>query len=269
MNIINKIKAATVAGAIVLTGMFSGCARILSHFGKELALPDNAQEFFYEERDSINMVFMEVNGRTYAPYGSLRGTMRNDSIRECLGYVDGDKNTRVYTLYEDPYDNYILVKNVNGIMDEDRFWRDFSTYGEDIFTPEYIKSMEYEEWGNKSGIYYEMRAVKIDVAINVEGVRELDYEYNINGQYGGGGGNRYLDGSVMKKGDVSNCEITEVSLHDKFPEDEPFDVGISFSVILEDGSVVEVEGTFTGTVELGESYEMELTGGAEEGFKIQ
>lgn len=269
MNIINKIKAATVAGAIVFAGMFSGCMRIIDRFGKELALPDNAQEFVMEDRDSAGMMFMEVNGRTYAPYGNLRGTMRNDSIRDCLGYVGGDKNTRVYTLYEDPYDNYILVKNVNGVMDEDVYWRDFSTYGEDIFTPEYIRSMEYEEWGRSSGVYYEIRAMIVNVTVNADGVKELDFEYTINGRQGGEGGAGYLDGALLNKGEVMACDISEVSLNDKFSIDDPFEVKMWFRVILEDGTVVEVSGEFTGTVELGESYEMELTGNAEDGYKIQ
>ncbi len=269
MYINKKLKAAVVAGVIAVAGMFSGCARILDRFSKELALPDNAQEFMYEERDSINMVFMEVNGRTYAPYGSLRGTMRNDSIRECLGYVDGDKNTRVYTLYEDPYDNYILVKNVNGIMDEDTYWRDFSTYGEDIFTPEYIKSMEYEEWGRNSGVYYEIREMVVNVKINADGVKELDFEYTINGRAGGEGGSGYMDGKPLEKGEVMTCNISEVSLNGKFLLDEPFELEMWFRVICTDGTVADVSGTFTGTVELGQSYEMELTGGADEGFKIR
>ena len=211
---------------------------------------------------------MEVNGRTYEPYGTLRGMMHNDSIRECLGYVDGDRQTRVYTLYEDPYDNYILVRDVNSPSNEYIYWRDRSTYGENIFTPEYILSLEYENWGNNSGVYYEIRAMYIDVAISADGVMELDYEYTINGRPGGGGGVGFVGGEPFKKGDAACCDISEVSLHDKFPLDEPFDVEMSFYVLLEDGSSVEVSGLFEGTVELGQTYEMELTGNPDEGYKI-
>lgn len=269
MNIINKIKTASLAGAIVLAGLFSGCYRIAERFSTELALPDNAQEFVMEERDSIDMMFMELNGRTYAPYGSLRGTMNNSSIRECLGYVDGDRNTRVYSLYEDPYDNYIMIRNVNGIMDEDMYWRDFSTYDEDIFTPEYICSMEYEEWGTHSGVYYEIREMIVNVKINADGVKELDYEYTINGRAGGEGGSGYMDGKPLEKGEVLACDISEVSLNDKFPADDPFEARMRFRVICQDGTVVEVSGEFAGTVELGQSYEMELTGSPEEGYVIK
>lgn len=269
MNIINKIKAAALAGAIVCTGMFTGCFRIFDRYSAELALPENAQEFVMESSDSVDMMLMEVNGRTYAPYGRLRGTMRNDSIRECLGYVDGDKNTRVYSLYEDPYDNYILIRNVNGIMDEDVFWRDFSTYGEDIFTPEYIQSLGYEEWGAKSGVYYEIRQMLVNVTVNADGVKELYYEYTINGRAGGEGGTGYMDGASLKKGEVMACDISEVSLKDKFPADDPFEARMWFRVICQDGTVVEVSGEFAGTVELGQSYEMELTGSPEEGYVIK
>ncbi len=268
MNIINKIAAATLTGAVICTGMFSGCFFIEERFSEALALPDNAQEFVTVEHDSSSLESMEVNGRTYEPYGELRGMMHNDSIRECLGYVDGDRQTRVYTLYEDPYDNYILVRDVNSNSHNYVYWRDMSTYGEDIFTPEYICSLEYEDWGNNSGVYYQIREMYVDVTIKADGVRELDYEYTINGLQGGEGGVGFVGGEPFNIGDAASCDISEVSLHDKFPVDEPFDVVMKFYVLLEDGTAVEVSGVFEGTVELGQTYEMELTGSPAEGYKI-
>ena len=107
-----KIAALIMCGALLM----SGCSLINSN-NEVLDLPPNPQSYdqVYNQEDGDTTI--EVNGRTYSYFGQVKGKMSNDSIRECLGYVGADKNLRIYSLCDDPYDNYIMVKYIGGIME--------------------------------------------------------------------------------------------------------------------------------------------------------
>ena len=120
---IKKIRLLTASLLLGVSLLFSGCSAFQFLGERAPDLPDNAQSFKKVDTDSSGIV-MEVNGRKYAPFGTLNGKLGNSSLGECLGYVDNDKNDRVYTLCEEPYGNYLVTKNVNGIMEQPMFWRD-------------------------------------------------------------------------------------------------------------------------------------------------
>lgn len=275
MKPIKKIRKPAVILSLSLLLLFSGCAALQTFGEKAPDLPDNAQSFTKYDPDSCSLMFMNVNGRTYAPFGTLNGKLDNSSLRECLGYVDGDKNDRVYTLYEEPYDNYLVTKNVGGFMDQPVFWRDRSTYGEDIFTPEYIVSKDDVEWG-RSGCYHEMQEFKIHIDIDADDVKEISMQYKGNGKDLGScgvmnavGGLKNPDGKLaLKRGEVLDLAITEVSLHGKLDKDKPFDAECRFFVESISGQKQQLDYVYIGTVKLGDEKRLTLTGSTEDGYKL-
>ena len=267
MKLNNKIKAITLTGSIVFTSMFSGCSMLSGFFAKAPELQANAPSIKMYESAQFDSMLIDVNGRTYAPYGGVDKYMSNESLKDCIGYVDDDKNCRLYTLAEDPFDNYIIEKNVNSFMNPEMFWRDISTIEDGIFTPEYIDSFEYEEWG-RSGEYNEMKSFNIDVIYEAEDVNEIVMDYKINGDVEAGGGVRNLDYSTFKRGEVFNLSIEEISIYEKYDKNDPFDVEIKFTVMTKDGQSFDVEGTYTGTVKFGDHEEFTLTGNPVDGYRI-
>ena len=264
----NKTKLTAFACALIMLLGFPVCSVLTNIVTKAPDLPGNPESVKMYEKDSIDMMFIDVAGKTYAPYGRIKSSISNESLRDCFGYVDDDRNTRIYSLCEDPYDNYLLIKNINGIMDQSVVWRDFTTYGEDIFTPDYIESFDYEEWGSSGG-YPEMREFAINVKCDADDIRELGRDYKINGNDSGTGGVKNTDLSPFEKGEILDLGVPEYSLYKKYDMDEPFELEVTFTVTTTNGVTVDVEGRFEGTVKLGESTEMTITGNAKEGYTIK
>ena len=156
-----KIKAAALASTLVFTAMFSGCSLSLKN-EKRFQLPADPESFEVIDVDSSSLNRIEADGRSYMPYGSLKGELKRINITACLGYLGNDRNLRVYTLHDDPYDNYLLVVNVDKMNETPDIWRDTSTYGEDIYTPPIVEPAGYEEWGS-SGVHYDMEEVQFEV----------------------------------------------------------------------------------------------------------
>lgn len=276
MNIrpIKKLKVLAAALLLCTVPLFTGCLSLRLLGERAPDLPDNPQSFRKHDSDSAG-VLMEVNGRTYAPFGTLNGKLNNSSLRECLGYVGDDKNDRVYTLSEEPFDNYLVTKNVNVIMEQPMFWRDFSTYGEDIFTPEYIVSKDDVNWG-RSGCYSEMKEFRIMIDIDADDVKELSMQYNVNGRDCGScgvknavGGLRNPDGKLaLKRGEELTLAIGEIALYGKFDKNKPFDAECRFSVESTDGKNRELDYVYKGRVKLGDEDRITLAGNAKDGYKI-
>ena len=264
---IKKIKILAATAALSVSFLFSGCSGIMEYFAKAPDMQPNAQSFKMYDSDQIDSMLIDVNGRTYAPYGVVKNSMSKSSLRDCLGYVDDDKNCRIYTLNEDPFDNYLIQKNVNGFMDPDMFWRDISTIEEDVFTPEYIQSQDYEEW-SKSGAYSEMKSFKFYVTIDSDDVKEIIMDYTINGDVQATGGVRNADYSVIKKGEIFDLEIDEYSIYQKYDKNAPFNLEVEFSVLTEGGDTVKVDGMYKGTVVFGASENLTLSGNSKDGYKI-
>ena len=264
---IKKLQIITAACALSVSFLFSGCSAVSGFFAKAPEMEANAQSIRKYDSDEFNSMLINVNGRTYAPYGVVKKYMSKDSLRECLGYVDDDKDCRIYTLNEDPFDNYLIEKNVNGFMNPDMFWRDITTIEDEIFTPEYIESNNYEEW-NKSGAYSEMKTFVINVTLDSDDVKEIIMDYTINGDAQATSGVRNADYSTIEKGEVLSLEVQEGSIYKKYDKDDPFDIEIKFSVLNKDGETVKVEGTYTNRVSFGDQDKLTLTGSTRDGYKI-
>jgi len=235
--------------AVILTGALavSGCS--LGVNNKELyALPDAPVS--YEQRYEGDDTLITVGGRDYSLFGTVKDKFDPESIRECLGYVDGDENTRLYTLSDDPYDSYIMVRNVNGMMEQPLFYRATDTRCQDIYTPSYIMSGGYEEW-ESSGLHYEMSTSILNVTCNAGDVMHIYYDYKINGEDAGCGYTGYASHDEIETGDIFSVEINEWNLNGKAEDDEVFDISMTFSVETTDGQMHEVEGSFDGKLMLG------------------
>lgn len=229
--------------------LLSGCS-LREKMHPQLALPENAQSISTKYDEDTGETFYYVNGKTYSLFGRLNGKVSDDSIRDCYGYVEGDKDTRVYSLYEDPYDNYLMVRHVGGIMDQPEFLRAVDTKRTSIFTPEYIESAEMECWSS-SGVYYEMATATIGVICEPDNIVLIDFSYKFNGVDAGGGETGYLGGDPIEPGDPMYVEINEVCLNGKVDKDEPFLVTVTFTITDTDGNVHEVEGEYEREMMLG------------------
>ena len=271
---IKKIKVLAAAMAFCAATLFTGCAALQMFGERAPELPANAQSFRKTDTDSSG-IMIEVNGRKYMPFGTLNGKLSNSSLQECLGYLDNDKNDRVYTLNDEPYGNYLVTKNVNGIMEQPMFWRDFATYGKDIFTPEYIVSRDDVNWG-RSGCYHEMKEFRILIDVEADDVKELSMEYKGNGRDLGVcgvknavGGLKNPDGKLaLKRGEKVSLSITELSLYGKLDKEKPFDAECVFFVESVDGKNTQLDYVYKGNVKLGDSDKLTLTGNAKDGYKI-
>ena len=141
---------------------FTGCFR-----GRWLydELPENPIRFemggFVDPDDPDEMAYgtIEYNGRTYASYGCYRGIMRPKDVGKCLGYIvqDGreeDDDMRVLLLADDPDANYLVccfLSDTDTLMRTGpMFFRAVDTKGCEIFTPRFIKSLDYELFWNNA-----------------------------------------------------------------------------------------------------------------------
>ena len=211
--------------------------------------PQSYKQVYFEDDGETSI---EINGRTYSYFGRLNGKMPDDSVRDCLGYVDNDKDTRIYSLTDDPLDNFIMIRHVGGIMDQPEFLRAKDTIHMNIPAPSYIESSSYESWGS-SGIHYEMSSAKIGFICNAENVSEIEYEFLINGESAGIGGVRYANKKEIKKGELFEIDIDEIRVDGKADKDEPFTISVKFDVIGTDGQIKNVEGTYVRDMMLGAS----------------
>lgn len=119
-------------------------------------LPDNSIAFEmgeYVDTEDNDVIYGTImyQGRTYMPYGTLSNTIDAKDINSCIGYMvqDGNADTdeRLYTLASDGECNYLMEYYVaDNMMNQPYFWRAIDTRGEDISTPDYIDSLEYQYW---------------------------------------------------------------------------------------------------------------------------
>ena len=243
-----KIKRSVVI-ILSCTMLLSGCS-LINRNKVSINLPDNAQSYTSIYDEDTGDITIKTNGKTYSYFGTIGDTMPATSVRDCLGYLDGDKNTRICTLTEDPNDNYIMVKNVNGIMEQPQFFRAMDTRNRDIFTPSYIEPLGFECWGS-SAVHYEMAAASVALHIMTEGIKDVGYEVLINGESTFSGGVGYASGKVIKRGELFIIEITEFECGEKIKKGEAFNVEIHFSVTDANDEVHEAEGIYYRDMMLG------------------
>lgn len=141
---------------LIMCGMvLSGC-RLFDESEKFGALPEppvsfTQKEYCHPDHPEDGYMAVEYNGRLYVPYGTLKGMITPKDVKECVGYIcreddPEDKNAHLHTLTDDPDVNYLMEYYVNGLMEQPNFYRAVDTAGEDIYTPTYIDSLDYDIW---------------------------------------------------------------------------------------------------------------------------
>jgi hypothetical protein len=113
----------------------------------------------FETADAEGFSCIAYNGRIYAPYGTIDSRYPKASeVDACIGYVvqdtadgvetsDASDTARMYTLIDDPAHNYLMFYDTETtLMNQPAFWRCIDTRGQEIETPAYVKSLEYDYW---------------------------------------------------------------------------------------------------------------------------
>ena len=157
---------------------------------------------------------------------------------------------RIYTLTEDPCENYLMVKYTEGIMEQPTFLRAVDTRQTDIYTPPYIDSLGYEYWSS-SGMHYELHKASVDLSVADTKVKYVDYEISINGNYAFEGRAGNDSGYRIRRGEKYTIEIPETRTVKMTGTDKPFEVGITFKVTDINGNIHDVDGRFTHDMMLG------------------
>ncbi len=242
----------TAALILCSTILISGCQphKNMGSKNNNFDLPVNPEIFKTVYDSDYKEMTIEVYGRTYVDYGSISDEYKDYSIRDCLGHIEDHESRRVYTLAEDPYDNYILVKNLNSYSGDTRFFRATDTMRQDIFTPQYIEPLGFECWCD-SGRHSEQPAATVGLILNADNIKMLSYEYSINGRPAGGCETGHTNGSPYKKGDLIKVYITEYELGDKADKNAPFNLSITFKVTDTNDNVYEVKGSYDRQMMLG------------------
>ena len=108
--------------------------------------------------DEASYLTIEYDGRTYLPYGSLNGIIREEDIDKCIGYIIQDENassivdlnnkdTRIYTLMIDPEHNFLMEYYIGSQeMNKPSFYRAIDTKNKNIDIPKYIFNSNYNYW---------------------------------------------------------------------------------------------------------------------------
>lgn len=143
-----KIYMATI---LALMSLLVGCGQKIYPELSDDAISIDFEEYIDEENDNEGYLTIVYNERTYLPYGTLGGKLHKDDIDKCIGYcvLDGQKDMeqRIYTLANDYECNYLMDYYVDSsIMNQPTFWRAIDTNGKEIFTPDFIESLEYKYW---------------------------------------------------------------------------------------------------------------------------
>ena len=243
-----KITTLIICGVILL----SGCIRIKKPGAKDniFNLPANPIVFSEDLDENMNAMSVTVNGRTYTDFGDLEDEKAQYHIKDCLGYLEHYENRRVYTLTDDPAENYIVIKNINSLTGDTRFFRANDTLHKDIFTPEYISPLGFECWCD-SGLHHELLEASVSFILNAEDIKSVGYGYCINGVSEGSGGCEYADGTPFEKGKMITVGLTEYELGGMAGRDDPFIVELTFDVTGSDGITHKVSGSYQREMMLG------------------
>ena len=133
----------TLASALLL----AGCGN--SVYDLPEGAPAIETRTYVNEKDTEDTyVAIMYDGREYVFYGTIGRRMHTKEIAACVGYTGGDTNERIFALSDT--DDYIMQKYMNGMMEQPGFYRAVDTLGKEIYTPDYIDSLDYELWEDSS-----------------------------------------------------------------------------------------------------------------------
>ena len=94
-------------------------------------------------------------------------------------------------------------------------------------------------------------------------------DYKVNGEDCGTSGVRNANKTELKKGDIYDMSIAEISIYGKFDKDGPLDVECHFHVETMSGEMHDLEYAFKDTVKLGDKISLTLTGNAKDGYILK
>ena len=122
------------------------------------AIAFKTSEFVYENNgDDESFLQITYNGRAYIGYGELHNSLSQKKVDKCIGFivrdssntsvVTSDKKLRVYTLTDDPDENYLMIYDTSfSLMNKPSFWRAVDTRGRNVKTPMYIGESDFAYW---------------------------------------------------------------------------------------------------------------------------
>ena len=150
-----KILGILLMGVLVLS--LTGCGIKYPDLEKD-AIGFQTDNYIDENDNGVGYLTIEYNGRTYMPYGTLKGSLKEKDIDKCIGYIiqnensssiiDKDnKDTRIYTLIDDKENNFLMEYYIGtDLMNQPSFYRAIDTKNKDINIPKFIDSLDYNYW---------------------------------------------------------------------------------------------------------------------------
>ena len=142
---------------IIMLLTITGCTMKYPDLDKD-AIGFKTDSYIDELDDEAGYLTFEYEGRTYLPYSSLKGTIKEKDIDKCIGYLIQDENTsstldlnntdtRVYTLRADPSHNFLMVYFIGTtLMNQPEFFRAIDTQGKNINVPKFINDTDHNYW---------------------------------------------------------------------------------------------------------------------------
>ena len=102
-------------------------------------------EFYTEVLDSPYTT-VEHGGKVFLPYGSIRpkGPFRDlgYAFGDCLGYVEGDENDRIFALKGSSTEEWLVAFYENGEMEQPLVYRELGVLRAE--TPDCVESLGWE-----------------------------------------------------------------------------------------------------------------------------
>ena len=141
------MKKHMVIAALLSVSLLTACGNNYDDSLPETAVGLETSEFVNENNKEDTYSAITYNGRLYIGYGS--GRAKDNEYTECIGYLiqDGEehKDVTFWQLRSVHNDDYIVSRD-NGWMSQPMFYRAVDTKGKDVYTPDYIDSLDYEYW---------------------------------------------------------------------------------------------------------------------------
>ena len=101
------------------------------------------------ENEESGYKTIEYNNKVFIMYGNIKpkGFFRDLSYAygNCLGYIDDDKDDRIYALLNENSDEWLIEYYTAGMMEQPIVLREISTKGK-IKVPDIVESFDYDYW---------------------------------------------------------------------------------------------------------------------------
>ena len=141
-------KGILVLYSILATLVLSWCGMNLNLVSNPIEF--NTSTFTNPSDDEDTYSSIRYNDRIYIPYWTLKWTMNNSEISECIGYIVQDwikiEDTKICILNQDMQNNYLVEIDTVWFMSQPFFLRAIDTVWKDITTPEFIDNLDYDFW---------------------------------------------------------------------------------------------------------------------------